>query len=86
MHASILKLSLQKLLTGLHDWQGWYIFEPTGANGTVGSYTSLSVCLSLHQKSDWTKIHISGNIIDSHKTWYTGVPILDMGRPKRSGS
>ncbi len=29
---------------------------------------SLSVCLSgcpsLHQKSDWTKIHISGNIID----------------------
>ena len=44
------------------------IFEPTGANGTVGSYTSLSVCLSvclsLLQNSNWTKIHISGYMID----------------------
>ena len=37
-------------------------FEPTGANDMVGSYTSLklSVCLSLLQNSNWTKILISG--------------------------
>ena len=44
------------------------LFEPTCANCTVGSYASLSVCLSicLWQKSDYIIIHICLSICMSY--------------------
>ncbi len=52
----------------------WAIFEPTGANGTVGSYTSLSVCLSV-----WV---YPGHIIHHYNGIWATVAIFSLNFPK----